>query len=241
MKENEHGNPKRVALVTRANKGLGFEVASQIGRTGVTVLVGARNKAAGEDAATMLRAEGIDARFLAIDVADYASSEAAASAITTGVGRLDILVNNAGINDPSDGPVPTARLDAVERVVRTNFLGALAVTQAILPLLRQSKSARIVNVSSGLGSLTLNGDPSYPYAAAKLIGYSASKAALNMLTAQLAYLLRNTTIKVNSADPGYTAADLNRRRGTQSIPEGAAEAIRLALLPDDGPTGTFRQ
>jgi NAD(P)-dependent dehydrogenase (short-subunit alcohol dehydrogenase family) len=114
---------KKVALVTGANKGLGFEIARQIGRTGVTVLLGARNKAAGEAAATAFTAEGIDARFLAIDVADYASIEAAASAITTGVGRLDILVNNAGINDPSDGPVPTARLDAVERVLRTNFLG----------------------------------------------------------------------------------------------------------------------
>jgi NAD(P)-dependent dehydrogenase (short-subunit alcohol dehydrogenase family) len=166
---------KRIALVTGANKGLGFELARQIGRTGVTVLLGARNKSAGERAATALSAERIDVRFLAIDVADYASVEAAAGAITTGFGCLDILVNNAGINDPSDGPVPSACLDAVERVLRTNFLGALAVTQAMLPLLRNSKAARIVNVSSGLGSLTQNGDPSYPYAAAKLIGYSASK------------------------------------------------------------------
>jgi NAD(P)-dependent dehydrogenase (short-subunit alcohol dehydrogenase family) len=153
---------KRIALVTGANKGIGFEIARQIGRTGVTVLVGARNKAAGEKAATTLTAEGIDARFVAIDVADYASIEAAAATITSGFGGLDILVNNAGINDPSDGPAHTARLDAVERVLRTNFLGALAVTQAMLPLLRKSKAARIVNVSSGLGSLTQNGDPSYP-------------------------------------------------------------------------------
>jgi NAD(P)-dependent dehydrogenase (short-subunit alcohol dehydrogenase family) len=230
---------KRIALITGANKGIGFEIARQIGQTGATVLVGARNKAAGERAATTLAAEGIDARFVAIDVADYASIEASAGSIADGFGRLDILVNNAGINDPSDGPALTARLDAVERVLRTNFLGALAVTQAMLPLLRKSTAARIVNVSSGLGSLTLNGDPSYPYAAAKLIGYSASKAALNMLTVQLAYLLRDTDIKVNSADPGYTATDLNGRRGTQTVPEGAAEAIRLALLADDGPTGTY--
>ncbi|HXB67889.1 MAG TPA: SDR family oxidoreductase [Candidatus Acidoferrales bacterium] len=230
---------KRIALITGANKGIGFEIARQIGQTGVTVLVGARNKAAGDKAATTLSAEGIDARFVAIDVADYASIEASAGSITDGFGRLDILVNNAGINDPSDGPALTARLDAVERVLRTNFLGALAVTQAMLPLLHKSTAARIVNVSSGLGSLTLNGDPSYPYAAAKLIGYSASKAALNMLTVQLAYLLRDTAIKVNSADPGYTATDLNGRRGTQTVPEGAAEAICLALLADDGPTGTY--
>lgn len=230
---------KRIALVTGANKGIGFEIARQIGRTGMTVLMGARNKAAGEKAADTLATEGIDARFLAIDVADYASIEAAAAAITTSFGCLDILVNNAGINDPSDGQVFTARLDAVERVLRTNFLGALAVTQAMLPLLRKSKAARVVNVSSGLGSLTQIGDPSFSRPEVRLIGYCASKAALNMLTVQLAYLLRDTTIKVNSADPGYTATDLNGHRGTQTIPEGAAEAIRLALLPDDGPTGTY--
>jgi NAD(P)-dependent dehydrogenase (short-subunit alcohol dehydrogenase family) len=230
---------QRIALVTGANKGIGFEIARQIGRTGMTVLLGARHKVAGEQAAAKLSAEGVDARFMAVDVADYASIEAAAGSITIGFGCLDILVNNAGINDPSDGPVPTARLDAVERVLRTNFLGALAVTQAMLPLLRKSKAARIVNVSSGLGSLTQNADPSYPSAAVKVIGYSASKAALNMLTVQLAYLLRDTAIKVNSADPGYTATDLNGHRGTQTVPEGAAEAIRLALLADDGPTGTY--
>jgi NAD(P)-dependent dehydrogenase (short-subunit alcohol dehydrogenase family) len=230
---------KRVALVTGANKGLGLEIARQMGRTGATVLVGARNREAGEEAAAALASEGIDARFIELDVAVYTSIDGAAGSITDGFGRLDILVNNAGINDPADGPVPTARLDAVERVLRTNFLGALAVTQAVLPLLRKSRAARIVNLSSGLGSLTQNGDLLYPYAAVKLIGYSASKAALNMLTVQLAYLLRDTAIKVNSADPGYTATDLNGHRGTQTIPEGAAEAIRLALLPDDGPTGTY--
>ncbi|MGO4879532.1 MAG: SDR family oxidoreductase [Bryobacteraceae bacterium] len=230
---------KKIALVTGANKGIGFEVARQIGRTGVTVLMGARNKAAGEKAAATLTAEGLDARCMAMDVADYASVEASAATIAADFGRLDILVNNAGINDPADGPAPTARLDAVERVLRTNFLGALAVTQAMLPLLGKSPAARIVNVSSGLGSLTQNGDPAFPGAATKLIGYNASKAALNMLTVQLAYLLRDTAIKVNSADPGYTATDLNGHRGTQTIPEGAAETIRLALLPDDGPTGTY--
>jgi NAD(P)-dependent dehydrogenase (short-subunit alcohol dehydrogenase family) len=229
----------RIALVTGANKGIGFEIARQIGRTGVTVLLGARNQAAGEKAAATLTEEGIDARFLAIDVADYASVDAAAGAVTNGFGCLDILVNNAGINDPSDGLIPGARLDAVERVLRTNFLGALAVTQAMLPLLRKSKAARVVNVSSGLGSLTQIGDPSFSRPEVRLIGYCASKAALNMLTVQLAYLLRDTAIKVNSADPGYTATDLNGHRGTQTIPEGSAEAIRLALLPDDGPTGTY--
>ncbi|HLK67399.1 MAG TPA: SDR family oxidoreductase [Bryobacteraceae bacterium] len=230
---------KKIALITGANKGIGFEIARQIGRSGATILLGARNQTAGEEAAARLTAEEIAVHFIPIDVADYASIERAAATITSSFGRLDILVNNAGINDPGDGPAPTARLDAVERVLRTNFLGALAVTQAMLPLLRKSDAARIVNVSSGLGSLTRNGDPAFPGAATKLIGYSASKAALNMLTVQLAYLLRDTRIKVNAADPGYTATDLNGHRGTQTIPEGAAEAVRLALLPDDGPSGTY--
>ena len=230
---------KKIALITGANKGIGFEIARQIGRTGATVLLGARNKAAGEKATATLAGEGVTVRFIAIDVTDPTSVSAAAATITDSFGRLDILVNNAGITDPADGHVPDARLDAVERIWRTNFLGALAVTQAMLPLLGKAASARIVNVSSGLGSLAQNGDPNYSSAATKLIGYSASKAALNMLTVQLAYLLRDTAIKVNSADPGYTATDLNGHRGVQTIPQGAAEAIRLALLPDDGPTGTY--
>ena len=192
--------------------------------------MGARNKAAGEEAAVLLSTEGIEAHFVAIDVADDASVDAAASGITSGSGRLDILVNNAGINDPSDGSVPTADVDAVERVLRTNFLGALAVTQVMLPLLRQSQTGPIVNVSSGLGFLTQNSDPAYPSANVKLTGYSASKAALNMLMVQLAYLLRDTAIKVNSADPGYTATGLNSHRGTQTVAQGAAEAIRLFSL-----------
>jgi NAD(P)-dependent dehydrogenase (short-subunit alcohol dehydrogenase family) len=228
-----------IALVTGANKGIGFEICRQIGRSGATVLLGARNPAAGEKAATELKAEGLSVRFVAIDVANRASIAAAAAGIAADCGRLDILVNNAGINAPEDSPPSTANLDAVERVLRTNFLGALAVTQAMLALLRQSGAGRIVNVSSGLGSLTQNGDPDYPSANTKLIGYSASKVALNMLTVQLAYELRHTSIKVNSADPGYTATDLNGHRGHQTIPEGAAEAIRLALLPDDGPSGSY--
>jgi NAD(P)-dependent dehydrogenase (short-subunit alcohol dehydrogenase family) len=229
---------KKIALVTGANKGIGFEIARQIGRSGATVLLGARNKLAGEKAAAMLAGEGLAAHFIAIDVADR-DSVSAAAAITNEFGRLDILVNNAGISAPDDGCPSTASLDAIERVLRTNFLGAVAVTQAMLPLLRKAPAARIVNVSSGLGSLTQNGDPAYSSAATKLIGYSASKVALNMFTVQLAYELRDTAMKVNSADPGYTATDLNGHRGPQTIPEGAAEAIRLALLPDDGPTGTY--
>jgi NAD(P)-dependent dehydrogenase (short-subunit alcohol dehydrogenase family) len=202
-------------------------------------LLGARNKALGEESAARLKREGGDVRWLAIDVTDLATIAAAADRIATDFGHLDILVNNAGIVAPGDGPPTATSLDAIERVLRVNFIGSVAVTQAMLPLLHNSPSGRIVNVSSGLGSLAQNGDSEYPHAAAKYLGYSASKAALNMLTVQLAYELRGTAIKVNSADPGYTATDLNGNRGTQTIPEGAAETIRLALLPDDGPTGTY--
>lgn len=230
---------QKVALVTGANKGIGFEVARQIGRTGATVLMGARKREAGERAAATLAGEGIAAHFVPLDVTDRHSIAEAAARIQKDYGRLDILVNNAGINDPGDGPASTAQLDAVERVLRTNFLGALAVTQAMLPLLRESPAGRIVNVSSGLGSLTQNSDPAHPSAAVGLIGYSASKAAMNMLTVQLAYLLRDTAIKVNSAAPGFTATDLNNHSGTQTVPEGATEPVRLALLADDGPTGSY--
>lgn len=229
----------KIALITGANKGIGFEVARQIARTGATALVGARNAALGEAAAAKLTAEGLHARYLHLDLADNASITAAATTISSDYGHLDILVNNAAIADPGDGPASTVSFDAVERTMRINFLGAVAVSQAMLPLLRKAPSARIVNVSSGLGSLTQNADPTWQHSAVKPLGYNASKAALNMLTVHLAYELRDTPIKVNSSDPGYTATDLNGNRGTQTVPEGAAETIRLALLPDDGPTGTY--
>lgn len=133
----------------------------------------------------------------------------------------------------------TSNPEAIERILRTNFLGAVVVTQAMLPLVRKSEAGRVVNVSSGLGSLTDNGDPGYEFAQVKVLGYNASKAALNMLTVQLAFLLRDTSIKVNSADPGFTATDLNQHRGHQTVEEGAAVIVKLALLPEDGPTGGF--
>ena len=230
---------KKTALVTGANKGIGFEVARQLAASGCTVLIGARNRALGEEAASKLATEGLDVHYIAIDLTEPATIAAAANRIATDFGHLDILVNNAGIAAPGDGPPTAANLDSIESTFRVNFMGSVAVTQAMLPLLRKAPSARIVNVSSGLGSLTQNGDPAWTHAPHKYLGYSASKAALNMLTVHLAYELRGTAIKVNSADPGYTATDLNGHSGTQTIPEGAAEAIRLALLPDDGPTGTY--
>lgn len=229
----------RIALVTGANKGIGFEIARRLGQAGMTVLLGARDPALGEPAAAGLRDEQLDVRYIRLDLLDQGTIERAAMLIEADFHRLDVLINNAGIADPNDGPPSTADLDAIRRIMDTNFVGNVAVTRAMLPLVRKAPAGRIVNVSSGLGSLTLNGDPDWIFAPVKLLGYCASKAALNMMTVQLAYELRDTAIKVNSADPGFTATDLNQHRGTQTIEEGAAEAVRLALLPTDGPTGGF--
>jgi NAD(P)-dependent dehydrogenase (short-subunit alcohol dehydrogenase family) len=229
----------RVALITGANKGIGFEIARQLGTAGCTVMLGARNAELGRKAATKLSENKIDARFVELDVERERTMRDAAATIGREFERLDILVNNAGIADPEDGAATIAKPEAVERTWRTNFLGALNVTQALIPLLRKSSAGRIVNVSSGLGSLEHNGNPAWKSANHKYLGYSASKAALNMLTVQLAFELRDTGIKVNSADPGFTATDLNQHRGYQTVEQGAAEAVRLALLPQNGPTGGF--
>ncbi len=230
---------QRVALVTGANKGIGFEVARQLGHAGFTVYLGARDIVRGEEAAAKLKQKGIEVRALHLDLNNSESIDAAAQTIESEFRHLDVLVNNAGIVDPADGPPSTADVQAVRRVMETNFFSTVAVTQAMLPLLRKAESARIVNVSSGLGSLTLHSDPAWEYASVKILGYCSSKAALNMFTVQLAHELRDTAIKVNSADPGYTATDLNGNSGPQTVEQGAAEAVRLALLGSDGPSGGF--
>jgi NAD(P)-dependent dehydrogenase (short-subunit alcohol dehydrogenase family) len=231
---------QKVALVTGANKGIGLEIARRLGQAGQTVILGTRDPNLGEAAAARLRNDGLDVRALVLDLTRNETIARASSTIAAEFGRLDVLVNNAGITGgAADGPPSTAAVDAVRRVMETNFLGTLAVTQAMLPLLRKSNAGRIVNVSSGLGSLTLNGDPDWPFASVKLLGYNASKAALNMMTVQLAFELRGTPMKVNSVDPGFTATDLNGHRGYQTVEEGAREPVRLALLPADGPSGGY--
>lgn len=231
--------PSRLALVTGANKGIGFEIARQLGRAGVHVLLGARDAGSGAAAVSALRAQGIAAHFVRIDLNDGATLRAAAEAIESEHGRLDILVNNAGCRDAADGLPGQADIDAVRHVFEVNFFGNVAVTQAMLPVLRKSSSARIVNVSSELGSLSLNGDPDWEFAHVKPLGYNASKAALNMFTVLLAAELRGAGIKVNAANPGFTATDLNGHRGRQTVAQGAVAATRLALLGDGGPTGGF--
>jgi NAD(P)-dependent dehydrogenase (short-subunit alcohol dehydrogenase family) len=229
---------KKIAVVTGANKGIGLEISRNLAGAGCTVLLGARDAERGRQAVRQLEQTGLkDVHFIEIDVTRHDSVQAAARQIESRYGRLDILINNAGINVRGDGLPGVADLGAVEKVFGTNFLGALRVAQAMLPLLRKSAAGRIVNISSGLGSLTFNSDPSWSGAGTKFIGYNASKAALNMLTVHLAYELRETKIKVNSANPGYTKTDLNNNTGTQPVEVGAIEATRLALLADDGPTG----
>jgi NAD(P)-dependent dehydrogenase (short-subunit alcohol dehydrogenase family) len=231
---------KKIALVTGGNKGIGFEICRNLASAGCTVLLGARSAQRGQQAIQQLQQAGLDdVHFIEVDVTRQETITDAAHEIESEYGCLDILVNNAGVNLRGDGLPGAADADVVQEIFEANFFGALRVAQTMLPLLSKAAAARIVNVSSGLGSLTLNSDPSSPMynTSYKLIGYSASKAALNMLTIHLAYELRDTKIKVNSANPGFTKTDLNDNKGTQPVEVGAIAATSLALLDDDGPTG----
>lgn len=203
------------------------------------MLIAARNPDLGAAAAANLKSAGADASFIELDVTKPETITLAAETIRAQLGRLDIRVNNAGITQKGDGPPSVTDPEAVRRILDVNFFGVLAVTQAMLPLVRHSGSGRIVMVSSGLGSLTWNADPNWPFAAFKPLGYNGSKALLNMMTVQLAWELRDTAIKVNTVNPGYTATDLNGNSGTQTVDEGAAEIVRQCLVPDDAPTGGF--
>jgi len=239
---------KPVALITGANQGIGLQIAKDLVAHGFTVLVGSRNLERGEAAAKEV---GPDARALQLDVTVQASITAAAERICKELGRLDVLVNNAAITNTSKLPGMSVQeyskltrpsnvsLDEMRTVWETNVFGVLAVTQAMLPLLREAPAARIVNVSSGVGSLTRNSDPAYAYRSIFGPVYPAPKTALNAITLAMAIELESTGIKVNAACPGYTKTNLNNYTGTRTVEEGAREPVRLALLGPDGPTGTF--
>src|SRR5882757_10623309 len=238
---------KRVAMVTGANQGVGFQVAKELVANGLTVLAGSRNFERGEAAAKEI---GHGAIALQLDVTDRASIAAAAERIRKEFGRLDLLVNNAAISNTKKANLSlqdyakitlasNASLDEIRAVWETNVFGVLAVYQAMLPLLRESSDARIVNVSSGVASLTTNADPAYPYHPMFGPVYPASKAALNAITLAMMVELESTGIKVNLVSPGFTRTNLNGYEGTQSLEEGSREVVRVALLGPDGPTGTF--
>jgi NAD(P)-dependent dehydrogenase (short-subunit alcohol dehydrogenase family) len=238
----------RVALVTGANQGIGLQIAKDLAKHGFTVLVGSRNLENGKEAAKSIEGDG---RAIQLDVTDQASIDSAAGRIRSELGRLDVLVNNAGIAHAGTGEwslaeivntgrASVASLGEVRAVFETNVFGVIAVTQAMLPLLRTAPAARIVNVSSGRASLTLASDPSESRRRQMFgVTYSASKAALNAVTVAFALDLESSGIKVNAAAPGFTVTAMNNFEGRRTVEEAAREPVRLALLGADGPTGTF--
>ncbi|GGB19735.1 SDR family NAD(P)-dependent oxidoreductase [Allosediminivita pacifica] len=231
----------RIALVTGGNKGIGLQIARQLAEAGLHVVIGSRDATLGAAAVSELARDGLTATTVALDLDAPETHAATAAQLEADHGRLDVLVNNAGIFDFGDAMPSQASLDAVRRVMEVNFIGTLAVTQAMLPLLKAAPRGRIVNVSTSLASLTLNGDPTSTYYSQQFIGYNASKAALNMLTVQLHEELKDTGIKVNSVSPGFVKTDLTGfgdmtpRRG-----RAAAGAIRAGRRRERPVRGTRR-
>jgi NAD(P)-dependent dehydrogenase (short-subunit alcohol dehydrogenase family) len=219
------------ALITGANKGLGRETAARLLAEGHTVWVTARDERLGQEAA-----DQIGARFVALDVTDQGSVDAAAARIEEEHGELDVLVNNAGIAGDR-APMPEITVEHVRRVYETNVFGVVRVTQAFVPLLLRSATPVVVNVSSGMGSLAVTSDPERLESTLISLGYASSKAALNMLTSQ--YAKAYPQMRINAVDPGYTATDLNQRRGTQTVEDGAKAIVWAAGIGPDGPSGGF--
>jgi NAD(P)-dependent dehydrogenase (short-subunit alcohol dehydrogenase family) len=232
---------KKIALVTGANKGLGLEMSKQLSQAGVTVIMAARDTERGQAAAEKLKGEGLDVEFLKLDVRSKSDHEAAAKFLDKKFGHLDILINNAGIaaEEFRAGAASTTTPQVIHDTFETNFFAPIALTQTLLPLIRKSEAGRIVNMSSILGSQALHADPKSPIYEFKTLSYDASKAALNSFTIHLAYELKDTKIKVNSAHPGWVKTDMGTDAAPMEIPEGGKTGVELALLGEDGPTGGF--
>jgi NAD(P)-dependent dehydrogenase (short-subunit alcohol dehydrogenase family) len=232
----------KVALITGANKGLGLETGRQLGKLGYTVLLGSRDALKGEVAARLLREEKIDARVVKLDVNKQHDIDAAAAMVESEFGKLDVLVNNAGVMIEKGWTKNTTSETTLENLRATfeaNLFAVLAVTKALLPALKKAEAARIVNVSSILGSVSMQATKGSPTYSTKLFAYNASKAALNVFTISLAHELRATKIKVNSAHPGWVKTDLGGDAAPMNVVDGAKTEVELATLGEDGPTGGF--
>ncbi len=235
---------KKIALITGANRGIGFETARQLATQGIKVLIGARSEEKGLEAESTLKNEGLDVEFIRLDVDDPKTHETAAKYVEDTYGKLDILINNAGIflgEEFDNGvPVPASRTssETFRKTFDTNFFNTIDVTQAFLPLVKKSDAGRIVFLSSGLGSLGLHSDPKSEIYNYKVPAYNISKTALNGYAVHLAHELRDTNIKVNAAHPGSVVTDMNSS-GQIGVEEGAKTSVDLATLPSDGYSGRF--
>jgi NAD(P)-dependent dehydrogenase (short-subunit alcohol dehydrogenase family) len=230
----------KLALVTGANKGIGFETARQLAKADVQVVIGARDAEKGAAAAAKLKSEGLSVEAIRLDVNDAASIAAAVKEIGAKHGKLDILINNAGIG-VQDGTtkVSEQKMETWRKTFDTNVFGLIAVTQAFLPLLEKSPAGRIVNLSSLLGSITLHADPKSPIYNYKVAAYNVSKSAVNAYTVQLAYELRDSKIKVNAVHPGHVKTDMGGAAAPMELVDGAKSGVAMALIGIDGPNGSF--
>jgi NAD(P)-dependent dehydrogenase (short-subunit alcohol dehydrogenase family) len=236
---------QKIAFITGGNRGIGLETARQLGAAGVFPVIGARTEQAGNAAVAQLKADGVEAEAIVFDVTDKSHHETARAYFEQKAGRLDILINNAGVyldGEPGGAPRYTAST-LPEQVLRdtmdANFFAPVAVTQALLPLLRKSPAGRIVNLSSILGSLTLHTDPASPVYDTKVTAYDTSKTALNAYTVHLAHELKGETTKVNSAHPGWVQTAMGGTSAPMNVADGAKTSVDLATLPADGPSGGF--
>jgi NAD(P)-dependent dehydrogenase (short-subunit alcohol dehydrogenase family) len=228
---------KKIALITGANKGLGFEISRQLARQGIKVVMGARDVTKGQVAANQLLQAGFDVEIQCLDVTDSKSIESIRGYLDKKYGKLDILINNAGVCLDSGQQPSEVSLDTIRKTFETNFFGVVEITQALLPLIHKSEAGRIVNISSGRGSLTQHSDPKCHYA--KTLAYNASKTALNSFTVMLSAELKDTAIKVNSADPDWCRTDMGTEAATHSVEEGADTPVWLATLSEDVFSGSF--
>ncbi len=233
---------QRIAFITGANRGIGFETAKHLGKQDIKIILGARDEAKGLESVAQLKAAGIDAEYLHYDAALANAPQAVAKALQTRFGKLDILINNAGIlKEELIGQNNTLTLDqdTLKDTFDANFFAVVALTQALVPLLEKSPSGRIVNLSSILASQTLHSTPDSPIDVAKGLAYNASKTALNMFTIHLAHALKSSKIKVNSAHPGWVKTELGGPNAPMEISDSWKTSVRLATLDDNGPTGGY--